>query len=64
MEDNGTERPPLWDAASAETAATLTRAIDRFNEALDTCVRQLNTEEELEETWKEVEALPTIPPTQ
>lgn len=63
MEGTGNEQPPLWDTASPEVAARLTIAINRFNEALAACKRQAKTERELEQTLREVEALPTIPPT-
>jgi len=56
--------PSIWDTMSAERAAEFSRNVDSLLASLDACVRENKREEALEATLREVEELPTIPPTQ
>jgi hypothetical protein len=57
-------RPRIWDVVSAEQAAEWRRMAIGFDEALDAVIRHARFEEELETTRREIEDLPTAPPTQ
>jgi hypothetical protein len=56
--------PTIWDTMSAERAAEFSRNVDRLLTSLDACIRENKREETLEATLREIEELPTIPPTQ
>ncbi len=62
--NDSAQRPRIWDVVSAEETAEYMRKVRRFSDTIYACERQLKQEEELETTRQEIEALPTIHPTQ
>jgi hypothetical protein len=50
----------IYDTMTAEEASEYTRAVNRLDEALRSCNRMLEREEELEATRAEIDELPTI----